>query len=56
MAKRLLDGNESTAKMVTLCEKKLIMKNKYSRAKLKILQNKNIILERIAVSLENKYK
>jgi len=58
-ARRLIQGNESTEKLVDLGERKLLLKKRYNRDKLLILkdkniilQEKNIILQRIAVSLE----
>lgn len=60
-ARRLIQGNENTAKLVSLGEKKLLMKKKIYLEKLKLMkekniniQDKNLVLQRIAFTLENK--
>jgi len=51
-ARRLIEGNKSVEHLVDLGEKKILLKKRYIRDKLQIHKDKNIILQRIAVSLE----
>jgi len=52
-AKRLDESNNSAACLVALGKKKINMKSEYYKSKLEILREKNSILQRIAVALEN---
>lgn len=53
-AAKLIQGNETTEKLVNLGEKKILLKKRYNQDKLQILKDKNIILKDKNIILQEK--